>query len=323
VRLGRDPSGEVCLADPQVSGRHAEIRQDAAGWVLSDLGSRNGTWLNGQRILTPCRLSDGDEIVVGNTRLTFGQLAGAGGGPAPFTPTAPMPPGAALPVPGGAAPPPVPWGGGAIVPQPTAPGPQAGAARGPLAALFAPKAVGTIAFEPKEAQEDAPRDLSRTLVTLSVMLAFFGVLAAFIGAMLAVSIVLICLGAGALLFIVPFLLLLLKMPFDMLMNGLRQQKPVTVVRFRMDDDLTRGPVDVVLRRKMGEGGCVFQGDRVQVWGKRKSGTLVASQVRVESSGATVRAQRPWPLAIGLLTVGSVVAGLVLLAMQLGLIEVSP
>lgn len=70
VALGRARECEIHLADPNVSRRHAEIRPDAGFYSIVDLGSTNGTELNGQRI-KHARLSDGDVIAIGQTELTF------------------------------------------------------------------------------------------------------------------------------------------------------------------------------------------------------------------------------------------------------------
>jgi hypothetical protein len=67
--LGRE-SGFV-LDDPQCSRRHAMLRLDASGVVVEDLGSRNGTWVNGQRIAGPTRLSPGDQLYLGSTTLVL------------------------------------------------------------------------------------------------------------------------------------------------------------------------------------------------------------------------------------------------------------
>jgi len=67
--LGRDP-GPFSLRDPQVSRLHAQVRVDHSGGMeLSDLGSRNGTWLNGKKVLGPTVVVDGDVIRVGSTQL--------------------------------------------------------------------------------------------------------------------------------------------------------------------------------------------------------------------------------------------------------------
>ena len=68
--IGRLPECAVVLADTNVSRRHAELRRSGEGVVLTDLGSTNGTRVNG----TPVReqmLVSGDEVSVGTTRLIF------------------------------------------------------------------------------------------------------------------------------------------------------------------------------------------------------------------------------------------------------------
>src|SRR5204863_7817019 len=50
---------------------HAVLERFPAGWCVSDLGSSNGTFVNGERIWSPQRLRHGDEIRVGHTRLLF------------------------------------------------------------------------------------------------------------------------------------------------------------------------------------------------------------------------------------------------------------
>lgn len=67
IRIGRMPDSDVNF-DPEVdldaSGRHAEIRNEDGRYLLIDTGSRNGTWLNGQRI-KHAALNPGDEIELG------------------------------------------------------------------------------------------------------------------------------------------------------------------------------------------------------------------------------------------------------------------
>jgi DNA-binding winged helix-turn-helix (wHTH) protein len=69
--LGRDPALEVCLESFSVSRRHARVHIADGVAVLEDLGSKNGTFVNGQRITTAVRLSDRDQIDVGEVRLKF------------------------------------------------------------------------------------------------------------------------------------------------------------------------------------------------------------------------------------------------------------
>ena len=68
--VGRDASGPANLRDDEVSRRHARIRREPDGaLVIEDLGSTNGTYLNGWRFPTPQRLSPGDRIAIGGTVL--------------------------------------------------------------------------------------------------------------------------------------------------------------------------------------------------------------------------------------------------------------
>jgi FhaA, N-terminal domain/FHA domain len=69
--LGRSRQCDVVLSDPNVSRQHAEIRPRGGSWVLSDLGSTNGTLLNGTRIDRPEVVKRGDEIEVGTSVITF------------------------------------------------------------------------------------------------------------------------------------------------------------------------------------------------------------------------------------------------------------
>jgi pSer/pThr/pTyr-binding forkhead associated (FHA) protein len=57
--------------DPTASHLHAVLERFAAGWCVTDLGSSNGTWVNGERIRASRRLRHGDEIRIGQARLVF------------------------------------------------------------------------------------------------------------------------------------------------------------------------------------------------------------------------------------------------------------
>jgi len=70
VTIGRLPECEVPLNDQNVSRRHAEVRKEGDEFVVVDLGSTNGTKVNGTRVQQQ-RLSDGDEITVGSSTLRF------------------------------------------------------------------------------------------------------------------------------------------------------------------------------------------------------------------------------------------------------------
>jgi hypothetical protein len=72
VTLGRDAENHVPLpADAKASRVHASIERYGNGWCAHDLGSRNGTFVNGQRVWRERVLRDGDEIRVGTTVLTY------------------------------------------------------------------------------------------------------------------------------------------------------------------------------------------------------------------------------------------------------------
>jgi hypothetical protein len=72
VVLGRSRTCDVHIADVNVSRRHAEIRQEGATYWIVDLGSTNGTQLNGKRVERE-RLRDGDTITLGSSEVVFGR----------------------------------------------------------------------------------------------------------------------------------------------------------------------------------------------------------------------------------------------------------
>ena len=72
VVIGRSRECDIRVADGNASRRHAEVTQDGEAWVVADLGSTNGTELNGRRI-TRETLTDGDRITIGATDIVFGR----------------------------------------------------------------------------------------------------------------------------------------------------------------------------------------------------------------------------------------------------------
>jgi pSer/pThr/pTyr-binding forkhead associated (FHA) protein len=77
VTVGKDEGNNVTLSsDPTASRLHAAFERFGSGWCVIDLGSRNGTHVNGERILGPRALHPGDEILIGGTRLVFRDDAG-------------------------------------------------------------------------------------------------------------------------------------------------------------------------------------------------------------------------------------------------------
>jgi hypothetical protein len=69
--VGRHPEADIFLDDVTVSRRHSDFLRDGTSFVVKDLGSLNGTYLNGERITGTAPLSDGAEVQVGKFRLTF------------------------------------------------------------------------------------------------------------------------------------------------------------------------------------------------------------------------------------------------------------
>ncbi len=71
VRAGRHPDSDIFLDDVTVSRRHAEVAREGGGWVLRDVGSLNGTYVNRQRIEESIGLANGDEVQIGRFKLVF------------------------------------------------------------------------------------------------------------------------------------------------------------------------------------------------------------------------------------------------------------
>lgn len=69
--VGRHPEADIFLDDVTVSRRHAEFLRSGTAFEVKDLGSLNGTYLDGGRISGTVGLSDGAEVQVGKFRLTF------------------------------------------------------------------------------------------------------------------------------------------------------------------------------------------------------------------------------------------------------------
>jgi len=87
IVFGRGAMPDVSIPHPTISRRHAQIVRIAAGrFALADLGSQNGTTLNGRPLLKPSFLSDGDRFTLGDVELRFESLNGAAPGHRPERP---------------------------------------------------------------------------------------------------------------------------------------------------------------------------------------------------------------------------------------------
>jgi len=69
LTIGRDQGADLVLDDPGVSRNHARVTADAEGVVIEDLGSSNGTFVNGQALTGPRRLAEGDNVQLGTAIL--------------------------------------------------------------------------------------------------------------------------------------------------------------------------------------------------------------------------------------------------------------
>ncbi len=72
--IGRDADADVRIDALSVSRQHARLTWQGAGATIEDLGSKNGTWVNGARVERARRLADGDEVRLGTLTLTFRNL---------------------------------------------------------------------------------------------------------------------------------------------------------------------------------------------------------------------------------------------------------
>ncbi|MEA2352478.1 MAG: hypothetical protein QOG41_2598 [Thermoleophilaceae bacterium] len=68
--IGRDPDCNLVVTDPTVSRHHAELRRTGDGWVVADLGSSNGTRVNGWRVRR-ATVFLGDELMLGRHRIVL------------------------------------------------------------------------------------------------------------------------------------------------------------------------------------------------------------------------------------------------------------
>src|SRR6476660_7751771 len=75
VTLGKASTNVVSLEhDPTVSRLHAILENHGSAWSIRDVGSRNGTYVNGEKIDAERVLHSGDEVRIGKSRLVFQQM---------------------------------------------------------------------------------------------------------------------------------------------------------------------------------------------------------------------------------------------------------
>jgi len=71
--VGRSLDCEIVIADNHISSQHLQIDKAKRGFKILDLGSANGTYINDVKLINPVVLKDGDEILIGSTKLVFSE----------------------------------------------------------------------------------------------------------------------------------------------------------------------------------------------------------------------------------------------------------
>lgn len=162
VTLGRDITNDIVINDPECSRHHLRLTRGAGGYTLEDLGSTNGTFINGQRLSGARPLRVGDMVGLGETvTLAYesGLAPAAAQGEAPGM-TAPSAaqraPVAASPYAPAQSPPPPPYGGYSVQPQPAYSPPQQAPAVQPPGAGYD--------YDPYAVREEQPQNTTRLIL---------------------------------------------------------------------------------------------------------------------------------------------------------------
>src|SRR5579884_3699480 len=84
ISLGRSSTNELCYADDAgLSRQHLAFERNGDQWVIRDLGSKNGTLLNGTRLSAPQTLRPGDRVVAGHLNIEYRDVGSAPASPPP------------------------------------------------------------------------------------------------------------------------------------------------------------------------------------------------------------------------------------------------
>lgn len=169
INIGRDYSNDLVINDVEVSRRHARLTAQGGSYLVEDLGSTNGTFINGQRLIGPHMMRPGELISFGETvSLVYEAFQ--------FDPNATViapvdiPPYQSAPPPSYGSSSAAQAGGEAYVSAGNAPAPQAYRAQAsvPPASYQAPVYSGQIPESPAEEIMEEPKKGSRTLILLGL-----------------------------------------------------------------------------------------------------------------------------------------------------------
>jgi pilus assembly protein CpaF len=80
--IGREAGNDLVIEDPQVSRRHAQLTQQGSSYLIEDIGSTNGTYVNGKRVTAPTLLMNGDMVGLADTVIIAVQVSLPVGGEA-------------------------------------------------------------------------------------------------------------------------------------------------------------------------------------------------------------------------------------------------
>lgn len=81
ISVGKSPDNDLVIDnDDAISRLHAKLERVGPAWCITDVGARNGTYVNGQKVVTTRKLFDRDEILIGRTRLILNDRSARGGG---------------------------------------------------------------------------------------------------------------------------------------------------------------------------------------------------------------------------------------------------
>jgi pSer/pThr/pTyr-binding forkhead associated (FHA) protein len=72
--IGREAGNDIVIEDPQVSRRHAQLTQQGNSYLIEDIGSTNGTYVNGKRVTAPTLLANGDMVGLADTVIIAVQV---------------------------------------------------------------------------------------------------------------------------------------------------------------------------------------------------------------------------------------------------------